>query len=215
MITKKVKGKPASWSTNDVKAMMYERDSLLRKSRRTSSEVQNSVYKRKRNEVNKAIQKAKSTYNRNLRRENSIDAKKFWKTFKSIYSTKGRDKHSMRSFDISVVKTSNPSIVSNAFCTYFARVVKSLKGKVIPLCDFEWRKPVGIIKRTDKRFLFHPVSQFEVMRLLKSIKCNQTTGGDSLPPCLLKDSSEILSVPLNHLINLSITTGIFLMDWEK
>ena len=215
MITKKVKGKPAPWLTSDVKVMMNERDKLLRKSRRTSSEVHISAYKRKRNEVNKAIQRAKSIYNRNLLRENSNDPKKFWKTLKSIYPTKGRDKPSMRSFDINGVKTSNPRTISNAFCTFFASVVKSLKKKAIPLRDFIWRKPAGITKKTEKSFLFQSVSQLEVLRILKSIKRNKATGLDDLPPCLLKDSAAILSAPLAHLINLSITTGIFPMDWKK
>ena len=162
-----------------------------------------------------AIQRAKSIYNRNLLRENSNDPKKFWKTFKSIYPTKGSDKPSMRSFDINGVKTSNPRTISNAFCTFFASVVKSLKKKAIPLRDFIWRKPAGITKRTEKSFLFQSVSQLEVLRILKSIKRNKATGLDDLPPCLLKDSAAILSAPLAHLINLSITTGIFPMDWKK
>ena len=70
-------------------------------------------------------------------------------------------------------------------------------------------------KRTEKRFLFQSVSQLEVLRILKSIKRNKATGLDDLLPCLLKDSAAILSAPLAHLINLSITTGIFPMDWKK
>ena len=121
----------------------------------------------------------------------------------------------MRSFDINGVKTSNPRTISNAFCTFFASVVKSLKKKAIPLRDFIWRKPAGITKRTEKRLLFQSVSQLEVLRILKSIKRNKATVLDDLPPCLLKDSAAILSAPLAHFINLSITTGIFPMDWKK
>ena len=118
----------------------------------------------------------------------------------------------MRSCDIKGVKTSNPGMISNAFCTFFANVVKSLKQKAIPLRNFVWRKPTGIKKRTVKRFLFQSVSQLEVMRTSKSIKRNKATGLDDIPPCLLKDSAAILSAPLAHLINLSITSGIFPMD---
>ena len=121
----------------------------------------------------------------------------------------------MPSFDINGVKTSNPRTISNAFCTCFASVVKSLKEKAIPLCDFVWRKQAGITNSTEKRFLFQSVSQLEVMRILKSIKCNKATGLDDLPPCLMKNSVAILSAPLAHVINLSITTGIFPMDLKK
>ncbi len=88
IIAKKVNGKPVPCSTNDVKAMMNERDNLLCKSRQKSSEAHISAYKRKRNEVKKGIQKSKSTYNKNLLRENSNDPKKFWKMHQIIYGYK-------------------------------------------------------------------------------------------------------------------------------
>ena len=122
----------------------------------------------------------------------------------------------MRSFDINGAKTSNPTIISNAFCTFFASVVKSLKEIAIPLRNFAWKKSIGIKKKTGERFLFQSVSQLEVEHLLKTIKRNKATGlVDNLPPYLLKDSTAILSNPLAHLINLSITTGIFPADWKK
>ena len=201
--------------TNDVKAKMNEWDKLLLKLRKRNSEANISAYKRKRNKINKAIQKTKSIYNRNLLRENSNDPKKFWKTLKTTYLTKGGDKPFMRSFDINGAKTSYLKIISNAFYTFVASIVKSLKETAIPLRNCAWRKPMGINKKTEKRFLFQSVSQLEVEHLLKSIKRNKATGLDNLPPCLLKDSAAILSAQLAHLINLSITTGIFPADWKK
>ena len=49
---------------------MKERDKCLRKCRNTKREVDVSSYKRKRNEVNIALRKAKSAYFRNLLSEN-------------------------------------------------------------------------------------------------------------------------------------------------
>ena len=156
MIMKKDKGKPAPWLTSEVKVMMNEGDKLLRKSRRTNSEVHISAYKQKKEMKSiKLFKEQKSIYNRILLRENSKDPKKFWKTLKSIYPTKGGDKPSMRSFDINEVKTSDPRTNSNAFCTFFASVVKSLKEKAIPLRDFIWRKPAGIKRGQRKDSCFN------------------------------------------------------------
>ena len=96
---------------------------------------------------------------------------------------------------------------------YFA--VQRLKEIAIPLRNFAWRKPIGIKRKTEKRFTFQSVSQPEVDHLLKTIKCNNATGLDNLPPFLLKDSAGNLSAPLAHLINLSFKTGIFPADWKK
>ena len=68
--------------------------------------------------------------------------------------------------------------------------------------------------RTDQKFTFKMVSRHEVEQQLKSVKRNKATGLDDLPPCLIKDSAELISAPLAHLINLSLKTIIFPTDWK-
>ena len=51
-ITKKVKGKPAPWLTDELKDLMNQRDKLLRKSRKSKTISDVAAYKRKRNQVN-------------------------------------------------------------------------------------------------------------------------------------------------------------------
>ena len=58
------------------------------------------------------------------------------------------------------------------------------------------------------------VTRLDVMRQLKSIKRKKATGLDNLPPGLLIDSAEQISAPLTYLINLSLTTGVFPLDWK-
>ena len=213
-IMKKVRGKPAPWLNNDVKSLMNARDKLLRKSRRTKANSESSQYKSKRNEVNAAVRKAKSTYYKNLLNENSTDANKFWKTLKSIYPTKNRDKTSLRSFDIGGEKTTDPSQIANAFCTFFTQVIASLKSKAIPLRNFAWKNPSPMQMRTNSKFSFRKVSQLEVMKQLKSIKRSKSTGIDDLPPNMLKDAAPAISAPLTYLINQSLETGLFPTAWK-
>ena len=111
-----------------------------------------------------AVRKAKSTYYKNLLNENSTDANKFWKTLKSIYPTNNRDKTSLRSFDIGGEKTTHPSQIANAFCTFFTQVIASLKSKAIPLRNFAWKNPSPMQMRTNSKFSFRKVSQLEVMK---------------------------------------------------
>ena len=203
-IMKKVRGKPAPWLNNVVKSLMNARDKLLHKSRRTKANSDISQYKLKRNEVNTAVRKAKSTYYKNLLNENSSDVNKFWKTLKSIFPTKKRDKTSTRSFDIGVEKTTDSSQIANAFCSFFTQVIASLKRKIIPLRNFEWEKPLPIQMRTNSKFSFREVRQLEVMKQLKSIKRSKSTGIDDLPPNMLKDAASVISAPLTYLINLSM-----------
>ena len=70
-ICKRIGEQLAPWLNSDVKKLMNDRDKLLRKSRRTKDEHDISQYKRKRNEVNIAIRKARSSYHKNMLKENS------------------------------------------------------------------------------------------------------------------------------------------------
>ena len=49
---------------------------------------------------------------------------------------------------------------------------------------------------------------------LKSVNRNKVTGLDDLPPGLIKDSDDLISAPLAHLIHLSLKTSIFPTDWK-
>ena len=61
---------------------------------------------------------------------------------------------------------------------------------------------------------FRPISKLEVERELRSIKRTKSTGTDNLPLGLLKDAACLISVPLAHLINLSLETGTFPNDMK-
>ena len=70
---------------------MNERDKCSAKYRNTKREVDISSYKRKRNEVNIPLRKAKSAYFKNLLNENKKLPREFWKTLKKFYPVKSRD----------------------------------------------------------------------------------------------------------------------------
>ena len=213
-LCKNIRGQSAPWLSSDVKKLMNDRDKLLRKSRRTKDQLDISQYKRKRNEVNIAIRKARSSYHKNMLKENSGNPNKFWKSLKTIYPTKSTTGPSMHSFDIDGIKTDDPARISNAFCSFFATVTSKLRESAIPLRDFVWRNPAAIPQRTDKQIKFRPISKLEVERELRSIKRTKSTGIDNLPPGLLKDAACFISAPLAHLINLSLETGIFPTDMK-
>ena len=214
-ICKHIKGKPVPWLNPAVKKLMNERDKLLRKCRKTKTDLDISQYKQKRNEVNIALRKAKSTYSKNLLSESSNNPNKFWKAIKSIYPSKANMGTSLHSFDFQDGKTNEPKRVADGFCNFFASIVTTLRKTTTPLYNFVWMPPTPIPNRTKCKFKFRPVSRLEVEQDLKSIKRGKSTGTDNLPPGLLKDASCRISAPLAYLINLSLQTGTFPTDWKQ
>ena len=63
-------------------------------------------------------------------------------------------------------------------------------------------------------FKFQFVSNMDVEKIIKSIKRSKATGIDDLPPGLIKDAADVLSVPLSHIINMSLDTGQFPQEWK-
>ena len=116
--------------------------------------------------MNIEIQKAKSSYHKNMLKENSTNPSQFWKTIKSTYPTKSSTGSSTRSFDLLGEKITDTGKVANGFCNFFTTTVKTLREKAIPLCNFAWKHSRPIRKRTNNKFSFRPVSKVEVERYL-------------------------------------------------
>ena len=122
---------------------MNDRDKLLQKSRRTKSELDIPKYKQKRNEVNIAIRKAKSSYHQNLLKENSANPNQFWKTIRSIYPTKASAGSSIHSFDFQGEKTNDAIKVANGFCNFFTTIITTLREREPFLCAILPGNPLG------------------------------------------------------------------------
>ena len=164
---------------------MNERDKVLRKFRKTKAEVDQAAYKEKRNAVNIAVRKAKSSYHRKLLSENAGDSYRFWRTIKSIYPSKPKNSNIKINLEIDGEQVNNPSVISNGFCSFFTNVISEMKRKAFPLRDFIWKNLSKIEKKTEKLFNFKTVTSTEVERCLKGIKRSKSTGLDDLPPGLL------------------------------
>ena len=93
-------------------------------------------------------------------------------------------------------------------------IVASLMQKSILLKNFAWQFPASITKRTESVFKFQSVTNMDVEKIIKSIKRSKATGIDDLPPGLVTDAAYVLSVPLSHIINLSLDTGQFPQEWK-
>ena len=195
---------------------MNERDKLLRKSRKSPhAEFYKTEYKQKRNAVNIAIRRAKASYYKDLLQENSTgDPNKFWKTVKSIYPGKAKSSSNSKVFEIDGKESTDQADISNGFCSFFMNIVASLKQKSILLKNFAWQFPASITKKTESVFKFQFVTNMDVEKIIKSIKRSKATGIDDLPPGLIKDAADVLSVPLSHVINLSLDTGQFPQEWK-
>ena len=135
---KKVKGRPCPWITAKIRHEMNTRDRLLRKARRTNTEIDWSNYKRQRNDVTSLVKKVKNSYFRDLLRENARKPQKFWSILKAAFPTKEVSKHPSSTFNIEGTHTTDNSTIASKFCEYFSFVARQLKSINNAIKDQVW-----------------------------------------------------------------------------
>ena len=214
LITKRVKSKPAPWLTPQIKAVMNDRDKLMRKYRKSKSDFDKREYQNKRNRVNILLRKAKTNYSKELLRENSNDPESFWKTLKLLYPVSSKENPRTQPFEINGEKSTDEKEIVKGFKTFFSNIVYSIKSKAMPFTDFIWSKPSEMICKTYKTFRFKKVTPTEVCGYLRKLQRKKATGCDGLPASFLKDSKDSIKNPLCHIINLSIVNGIVPTEWK-
>ena len=197
LITKGVKSHRCPWLSHEIKTLMYTRDKILRKARKTKKECDWSNSKRHKHLCNNKVKQIKQKYHKNLLTENSRNPKKFWKCIKEIFPTK-------ESTPVTAtinIDTDKNFEAANLLCSFFTNIPHSLKTKAFKLRDFVWERP----PKPDvpvKPFNFSYVSRIFVEKELKSLQRRKATGWDNFLPGILKDAAYPLSGPLTYLINL-------------
>jgi hypothetical protein len=126
-----------------------------------------------------------------------------------------KQKNSTSRFTIDSVSTSDPTTITNAFCSYFSNIVYKLKTKTFALKNCIWRQQSIEPLRTCKIFKFTRVAEESVQAELRKLKKKKAAGLDDIPPSSLKDAADVLSGPLTIIINLSFKTGVFPTDWKS
>jgi hypothetical protein len=126
------------------------------------------------------------------------------KTMWDIINTKTRKikqkKFKNMMLDVNYEKIDCPKKITEIFNNYFASVGRnnSNLNMGLPVVD----SPISSLYLT-------PVTQGEVLKIIKQLKSKHSCGVDELPPILIKKCAKELSIPLTYLINQSFCDGDF------
>jgi hypothetical protein len=109
------------------------------------------------------------------------------------------------SFIINNKTVSNKTNIANAFNKYFINIGPSLSNKIPATTD----KPDKYMKSHIIESIFiKPVVENEVESLIKNLK-TAAAGWDSISSDIVKNAYKSFIKPLTHVLNLSITKGVF------
>ena len=106
---------------------MNQRDSFLRKARRSGAEVDWNAYRRLRNQVSNKITNEKRHYHRNEIQENLNSPKAFWKAIKKVFPSKKGNSACPKSIKTEEGYTiTDKSIIAEKFNNFFTNAVSKL-----------------------------------------------------------------------------------------
>ena len=197
------------WVTNEAIEAIKDKDSLLKRAKRTRKATDWEAARRARNRVGRDLENLRSDYLKRQQEINKNDPKKFWKNIAAIFPGKKGNtctnqiwlKESVSGFDIEQPNTAD--YINTFFTNIGPELAKEHNhrreyfGEVLPDSIEEFTTDFD-----------------EVNALCKDINTMKSSGIDELSSRLCKDAFLVLGQHLVHLFNCSLSLGKFPDKWK-
>lgn len=207
-----IQGKPLKkilnpWMTKGLLKSVNRKNRLYKMTLRNPSVEVQAKYKKYKNKLNHCIRLAKKNYYAEKIAINRNNMKSTWNTISEVLNRRKSKKQLPSIFKLADKLISDPSKIANKFCDYFTNIGPNLADK-IPSTDINfdsflkdrYEEPVGVFK---------PATPGELETICQSLQIGKSPGFDNISTRIVKISFNQISNVLLHIINLSLSTGIF------
>ena len=201
------------WFDETIANYIKIRDQLLSEFKKSNCSTKFTEYKKVRNYTQRLIENSKKDYYKNKLENDKNVPKKLWKTLKDL-GTSRKSKSSASSIGLKVddqIIFDKPKVAdkfNTCFTTVASNLVKSLPAGTGKYCIDQVEKFYISKGVSEDSFELYPVCEEQVRKLLTGINSCKATGLDNIPAKFVTDASEIITSPLTHIINLSLSQGI-------
>jgi len=178
---------------------------LHRKQLRKDNNHQHHIkYTEYRNMYNKLKRTTKEKYYNELFIKYKYDIRNTWREINKLIG-RTNDKSTITDvFNIDNQLVTDKTKIANEFCNFFTNVGLKYANN-IPDAKFNHNH---YLKNKNKLNMFMaPTDQYEVIKMIDSIKRKNSSGHDHLSSALVKDLKYVLAPPLTILINNSLISG--------
>ena len=168
-------------------------------------------YKKLRNRVNNKKFSDEYVYKSEVLKENSTSSAKTWSTVKKFMNWGNAS--TPREINDNGMTIRKSLDIANCMNNFFVDKVSNLRTK-IPKVPFSASNCQEIMKNKDCALDIKHVSQFKIMKIIKSFGNSKSTAIDGLDTFSIKMAAEIISKPVHHIITLSIMQKTFPSAWK-
>ena len=193
-----------SWIPKHIKNLICQKNRMHINYLKSKDPYLGIIYRRFRNKVNKMREKAEREHYNKLLSENKNNLKKIWQILKEIINRNQRSSISSR-FMINNQIVINKQTIADGFNSFYINVGPTL-AKNIPNVN---KTPCSFIKRSFNHTMHvDPVTSEEICKTIINLKMG-SPGYDNINSKVFKTTARHCVIPITHLVNLSVTTGIF------
>lgn len=210
----RLKNRTEPWINAEILSKIRLRDEILYKFRKLKCNELYRRYCQLRNEVQRLVRCAKSSYLLDKVEEHKNDSRKLWQDLK-LTGYKSKLKNS-GNFVLNIDGNNcyDSHKLADHFNKFYTSVASSLVDR-LPSPPNIYNPNGNVCKQfyNDKgvqldSFQLHTVSEEFILKELRSLNVTKSTGLDNIPPRFLKDGAEYLVKPILHIVNLSIEQNV-------
>ncbi len=194
-----------AWLTTALLVSIKRKDKLYKKYLTTKTDHHKNKYCKYRNVLNKLLRYAKKSYYTELINHSKSDPKKTWNIINGLINKKNKG----GSPPSQIYTTANncaktPAHIAESFNDFFVDIGPSLASKIKPSSK-SFSEYLGAMHH--ESLFFTPVTHHEIEKMVKSFKLKNSSGIDHINQRVIMTVIDLISKPLAHIFNCSISTG--------
>ncbi len=178
---------------------------LYSKQHKEKTDESINTYKRYRNELRRSFKRAKQSYFQTEIRKAGTDSRKIWKTLREAMHIEKKNEITDHLI-INGRKISEPTEIANHFNFYFTTLGTSLIDQ-IPLTNRSFLDYLP--NRINETIFIRPLDELTTFNTITSCFPKTSTDANEISMKTIVNCAAPLSVPLNSIFNLSISTAKF------
>ena len=198
------------WMTKGILTSLRNKNKLYKNIFKCNTErnkiIKENQYKNYRNILNRTMKTAKQLYWKNNFESNKNNMKATWKSINMIIA-KTNNKNDFPDYFIHEEKTlTNDKDVANGFNSYFSSVGSNLDSLIRPSSHSfsKWLPP----NNNAHSLFFNPTTQQEIYNIINRMKPKTSCDPNGFSSKLIKATALPVLLPLNHIFNLSLQSGV-------
>ena len=193
------------WVTETLKGLIKQKNKLYIKTKKSDLDADKQAYKQCKRIVNREMKCARRQYYNKALAENKDNLSKYWSIMKEIIGKRRAEENPSYFLDESGERNEDCMEIATNFNKYFINVGPQLASK-IPETSEDCTHYLQ--HRNDYTIFLEPVIIEETRKIIMALR-DASAGWDCINKLMLINTLDCIVVPLTHILNLSITQGIF------